>query len=164
MGFIIKCLGSAAVLAFALALLRGYKAYLAKRREECDGFLAVIEAVRDGVNYFLSPLGRIFERFCDGKTTLSKISERIRDGESPKDAFEKEKRGLHIGECGKEILSNFFSALGRGYKDGVVALSEACRAKFEEYSENCRQEDEKSARLAATLAFGGALALIILFI
>lgn len=164
MGFILKVFGAAATLLFALGILRGYKRYLARRREECDVFLALIDAVRDGVDYFLSPLKRIFEKFCSGDSVPSRISKRICDGESPREAFEKEKSGLHIGESGKEILSGFFSSLGRGYRDGAVALSEACKKKFSEYAEESEREDEKNSRLAGVLIIGGALALIILFI
>jgi len=162
--FIIKVLGAAATLGFALLLLRGYKRYLASRRLECEGFISVFDAVRDGVDYFLSPLKKIFGRFCEGDSPLSRISKRICEGESPKAAFEKEKGGLHIGEAGREILSGFFSALGQGYKDGAVALSESCKKKFEKYNAERERDDEKNARLAAALIIGGALALVILFI
>ena len=164
MTFIIKIFGAVAICVFALRLLRGYKRYLEKRKAECEGFILVIEAVRDGVDYFLSPLKRIFERFCEGDSPLARISKRICGGESPKTAFESEKDGLHIGESGKDILSGFFSSLGRGYKDGAVSMSEACKKKFEKYSAEREREDEKNARLATTLVVGGALAVIILFI
>ena len=164
MSFFVKILGAVATLGFALALLRGYKYFLKKRKEEREGFLALFDAVRDGVNCFLSPLARIFSGFCEGDSTLARISRRIKAGESPKSAYNAEKGGLHIGEAGKEILSGFFSALGRGYKDGEVALNESARKRFLEYSEACDIEDEKSARLAGALAFGAALGIIILFI
>ena len=164
MSFLIKSFGAVAVLAFALALLRGYKFYLRKRKEEREGFISLFEAVRDEIDCFLSPLSRIFDRFTSGESTLSRISARIKSGESPKTAFEKEKGGLHIGDTGKEILSGFFSALGRGYREGAVAMSEACRKRFLEYSEISDAEDEKNAKLAGVLVVGAALGIIILFI
>lgn len=164
MSFLIKIFGAVATLLFALMLLRGYKYFLKKRKEERDEFLVLFDAVRDGVGCFLSPLSSIFSRFCEGDSTLARISRRIKDGESPKSAYNAEERGFHIGEAGREILSSFFSSLGRGYKDGEVAMCQSVGKRFFEYSESADKEDEKSARLAGALTVGAALGIIILFI
>jgi hypothetical protein len=105
MSFLIKIFGAAATLLFALMLLRGYKYFLKKRKEEREEFLVLFDAVRDGVGCFLSPLSSIFSRFCEGDSTLARISRRIKDGESPKSAYNAEERGFHIGEAGREMLS-----------------------------------------------------------
>lgn len=164
MGFLIKSFGAAATLMFAFALLRGYKSYLEKRKKEREGFISLFEAVRDDIDCFLSPLSKIFERFTSGESTLSRISLRIKNGESPKFAYNAEKDGLHVGDVGKEILAAFFSSLGKGYREGAVAMSESCRKRFLEYSEISDVEDEKNAKLAGALTVGAALGIIILFI
>ena len=152
------------MLGFSLLVLRAYKAYLGRRKEECEGFGQIIDAVRDGVDYFLSPIGRIIERFESGESMTAKFAENVKSGDSPEKAFDKIKEKLAIGREGREILGKFFASVGRGYKDGAVKIADACRKKFTEYTEKTAEEDEKSAKLTTALVIGGALGLILLFI
>ena len=161
---IFKLFGAALLLGFSLLVLRAYKAYLGRRKEECEGFGQIIDAVRDGVDYFLSPIGRIIERFESGESMTAKFAENVKSGDSPEKAFDKIKEKLAIGREGREILGKFFASVGRGYKDGAVKIADACRKKFTEYTENTAEEDEKSAKLTTALVIGGALGLILLFI
>lgn len=152
------------MLGFSLLVLRAYKAYLGRRKEECEGFGQIIDAVRDGVDYFLSPIGRIIERFESGESMTAKFAENVKSGDSPEKAFDKIKEKLAIGREGREILGKFFASVGRGYKEGAVKIADACRKKFTEYTEKTAEEDEKSAKLTTALVIGGALGLILLFI
>ena len=161
---IFKLFGAALLLGFSLLVLRAYKAYLGRRKEECEGFGQIIDAVRDGVDYFLSPIGKIIERFESGESMTAKFAENVKSGDSPEKAFDKIKEKLAIGREGKEILGKFFASVGRGYKDGAVKIADACRKKFTEYTEKTAEEDEKSAKLTTALVIGGALGLILLFI
>jgi hypothetical protein len=161
---IFKLFGAALLLGFSLLIIRAYKAYLERRREECKGFGQIIDAVRDGVDYFLSPIGKILERFESGETLAAKFAKDVKSGESPEKAFEKIREKLAIGREGREILGKFFASVGRGYKDGAIKIAEACRKKFTEYTEKSALEDEKSKKLTAALVIGGALGLILLFI
>ncbi|MBQ2875601.1 MAG: hypothetical protein IJE25_01185 [Clostridia bacterium] len=161
---IFKLFGAALLLGFSLLVLRAYKAYLGRRKEECEGFGQIIDAVRDGVDYFLSPIGRIIERFESGESMTAKFAENVKSGDSPEKAFDKIKEKLAIGREGREILGKFFASVGRGYKDGAVKIADACRKKFTEYTEKTAEEDEKSAKLTTALVIGGALGLILLFI
>ena len=161
---IFKVFGAALLLGFSLLVLRAYKAYLGRRKEECEGFGQIIDAVRDGVDYFLSPIGRIIERFESGESMTAKFAENVKSGDSPEKAFDKIKEKLAIGREGREILGKFFASVGRGYKDGAVKIADACRKKFTEYTEKTAEEDEKSAKLTTAVVIGGALGLILLFI
>lgn len=161
---IFKLFGAALLLGFSLLVLRAYKAYLGRRKEECEGFGQIIDAVRDGVDYFLSPIGRIIERFESGESMTAKFAENVKSGDSPEKAFDKIKEKLAIGREGREILGKFFASVGRGYKEGAVKIADACRKKFTEYTEKTAEEDEKSAKLTTALVIGGALGLILLFI
>ena len=161
---IIKLIGSAMLLGFALLATKAYKKCIARRQSECDVFLTMIDAVRDGVDYFLSPAAKIFRRFAEGNSRPAAFAKMVIDGVSPGEAFARIKNSLAVGREGREILGKFFESFGRGFKDGAVAMSEDCKKKFSEYSERCEVEDEKNTRLATALMLGGALGVIILFL
>ena len=160
----VRCIGAAALLFCSVIVIRGYRGFLARRRQECDELLLIMRGLRREVEHFLTPLCKIFAKFASDKSVPSGMASRIADGMLPEEAFLESRDRLAVGEDGKEILGDLFSGLGQGYKDGAVAHISSCEKRFDEYVRHIKDEYEKNGRLVAVLVLGAALGLVILFI
>ena len=164
LGAVFKIFGAAVVLGFALLTIMGYRSFLNKRSEERESFRRMLSAFRDGVDCFLLPIGKILEGMKADVGAIAELRRLIKNGDTPASAFDKIRDKLYMGNEGKEILKGFFSELGRGYKNGVVTLCESAQRRFDESCNKSDGDDEKNAKLYATLIIGGALGIVILFI
>lgn len=162
-GEIVRFFGACALLLSSLAVIRSYKAYIARRGREIDALCRVIDRIYDMVDLFLSPVKRIFSGFdCEDENTNELIRD-IESGATPEAAYAKIEGRLAVGKEGKEILKRLFSDLGKGYKEGALSLVEGCRRRFSEYRDTSLAEDERSVKVVSALIVGCCLGVILLF-
>jgi hypothetical protein len=163
-GEILKYIGAAALLVGAFLVIRRYKAHHAERKREILAFSLLIDRIYDMVDLFLAPVRRIFEGVSTGVESADELARHIEDGEAPQQAYVGVKDKLSVGEEGKRILEQLFLGLGKGYRDGALALVESCRKRFADYKKAAEEEDEKSSKVVSALVIGCTVGVIILFI
>ena len=164
MSFALKIIGGACVLIAAAAMARLYDAFSKRRLSECESFISLLEHIRSEISCFLSPKERIFRGYEDENLERVGFLPLVREGEDMGDAFDKISQRLLVGKSGLDILASFFSGLGRGYKDGAMALGERCIAEFRKYYESLKDESEKNVKLFRTVIIGLGLGILILLL
>ena len=161
---LISTLGACGLIFAAIMLSRLYRTYLKSKREEGRELLLMIERIRDGVDYYLTPIKDVLESLAEQSSICRKMHDYIAQGKKPYEAYLELSDGLRISKDGKEILDGFFSRISAGYREGVVAVAEEARVRFAAYLETSSEEDEKSGKMVSALLVGGALAFVLLFI
>ena len=160
----LRYVGAICIVVCAFLLSRSYSSYIKRRVSECECFLLLISHVEKMIRCFLSPVSDIFSKFeCNEAKVMSFVCG-VRDGKALSDAFAECECELALGKDGKKILSELFSELGRGYKDGTLSLVASARSELEKYTAREREEGEKNLKLATALLVGGAVGVVLLFL
>ncbi len=164
MSDVFKYFGALSVIVCAFLISRSYSLYLKRGVRECECFLSLLQRIEGAIRCFLSPVGEIFSGFECSEGSVMEFVNDVRSGKTVKDAFSEREATLAVGKEGKKILSELFSELGRGYKDGTVALISAARSEMEKYTLSAGEEEKKNSKLVAALLLGGAVGALLLFL
>lgn len=163
MNFFIKILGSAFLLVAVLAMTREYEMFLKKRFDVCRGFIELLSHIRRKIDGYLTPATELLDGFECKALTETGYVDRAREKGISSAYFELE-GSLHLDAAVQSCLSSFFSDFGKDYKEGTLKLLDLSIGRLSEYTERLSAENERSLKLARTLAAAVALGLIILII
>ena len=156
--------GGAILLLCALYIGKEYKRYVDRRIEEEEGFLAFLSHAREEIAMYLSPQKTLSSRFKN--ESLSKIGflEEANRGGGLKDAFLECKNRLSIGKEAKELLFEFFSGFGQGYKEQEIKRIDSYSSRLSKLFDADRAELPKTAQMVSTLLLAGAVGVFILLL
>ncbi len=160
----LRYVGAICIVVCAFLLSRSYSSYMKRRVSECECFLLLISHAEKMIRCFLSPITDIFSGFECGEESVMAFVCDVRGGKALSDAFAERECDFALGKDGKKILSELFSELGRGYKDGTLTLVASARSELEKYTVREREEGEKNSKLATALLVGGAVGVLLLFL
>lgn len=164
MSVFLKYFGAVCITACALITSRSYTRYIKRRVGECECFCRLAERIESMIKCYLSPVGDIFSGFECGERAVMDFVTEVRRGVPLKEAYIAAEKKLSVAAEAKRILSELFSTLGHGYKDGVLKLVSEAREELEKHLASEREEGEKNSKLALALLFGGAVGILLLFI
>ena len=162
MNWIFRYTGALFIMICVFFINRGYREYLERGAKVRAGFIELINRLRHKIDCYMSTVPEAIEDFVC--LPIEELLSSVRDGEQIGAAFARMKNKFRIGREGEEILDRFFSDVTVGYKDTVVSAAVLARERLVEYDEKMRAEDEKSAKITASLLFGLGLGTVILLI
>lgn len=146
----------------ALLCGREYSAYADRRLRECEGYLTLVSYIEKMIDSYLAPLSVIFRDFECEALTENGFLPAVRSGVSPGEALGEKK--LLIPEDIRELLCDYFSGFGKGYKDAELSRTRKAREELEKMVENERASLEKSVKVIRALLLGVAAGIAILII
>lgn len=159
-----RYVGLALVILAAVILTSSYRAVLSARVATLESYMALILHIRSRVSGYLEPPSVWAESFGKEGDGVRAFVERVRQGESPADAYLALRDGLSLSREAKEAIGSFFSGLGR---EGVEAERKSMDIGVDKLSallEKERDECEERGRIAAVMALmlsaGGAILII----
>ena len=157
-------LSMAALSGAALLLLRAYLAYLTAARDECLGFLSLLNELERSMSLYLEAPRPVFERASRGVAALSPFAEGLGEGMTPAEAFAAAVGKLSLPEEAARVLREYFSRVGEGYLDGELRALRRAISELEPVAERSRGELEKRGRVAGVLIFSALAGAFILFL
>ncbi len=161
MSFYLTALGSALLLLVAFLVGKGYAGYADEREREYEGFISLLEHLKEQLECYLKGGAAMLEGFFSDR--LSALGFFEGEGDAPS-RFERIKKRLTLDIDSRKLLERFFSALGSGYREveseRIDRTLDALRKKYNTYA--C--EKEKNVKLVRVLLLAGAMGLIIFLI
>ena len=143
---------------------REYNRYVERRIGELDGFVAFLNHAKSEISMYLTPAKRISRGFQNEILERLGFLSAIESEGNISRAFLSCYGGLSIGKEAKELLSEFFSEFGQGYREQELARIDRFRSDLEKILERDREELPKNARMVSTLLLAGALGIFILLL
>lgn len=164
MNDILRLFGGGLILVGAIVAGREYSSYTARRLGQYQGFVALLSHIEGMISRFLAGGEELFRSFSHPFLEETELLRRLREGESPYDAFAATEDKLLIGERERESLSVFFKELGSGYRESEIERVSALRAELSAGYKEEKAALEKSRSVVNTLLMGGAMGIFILLI
>ena len=128
-----------------------------KHIEQLLGFISLIGFIESQISNFNLPIPEILKK--TDRKILSDCG--LGAGEENSLFSLHEKKDLLLDEKEKKVVFEFADSLGRSYRDGQIALCRASLSELEKLSRERKEDYPKKIRLALTLSFCAAFALII---
>ena len=163
MTYLVKIIGSALLLYAALFLTREYEGSLGKGLRVCRGFCELIAHIRRRIDGYLTPANDLLNGFECGALDETGYISKARERGLCAAYFELEAE-LPLDGRVRGALSGFFSDFGKDYKEETVKAADAVLEALREHIGAIVKENERSVRLARTLAVAAVLGIIILLI
>ena len=160
----VKLAGAALLLIFSLYVGREYTRYVEKRLSALRGVIALVAYARGRIEGFLTPKEGLWRDFNNEADALAPFFALINEGVCPPDAFNMKKDDLPLSREAKKILADFFSALGRGYKESELLL---CRKTEEALTRIYTLEEAelpKNAKAVRVILLAVSLGVMILLL
>ena len=148
----LKLFGMASIILSSVAASRTLIEQERKRVAQIDSFMAIIRYIRDQIDCYSAPIGRIFaecpRHFFDG---LGGYQGEISFGQLL------ERHEFTVDGEGKRILFEFSDSLGKNYRDRQIRLCDSAIVALEGYRKT-KERDlsvKKKAITVLCLALGG---------
>ena len=159
-----RFLGMALVMLAALWFSRSFAAYVRRRVEECEGYLALFTFMRGEINCHLRPVSAWCREFSDPALVASGFLPALTATGSLSGAWETCARASVLPEEGRRILSAYFSSFGRWYREDELKLLEYYTGEWDRLLAKIKQEAPRSIRLLRTPCASAANAAVILLL
>lgn len=148
----------------ALYISREYEKYLNRRVAEYNGLAELISHAAGMIARFLAHGGDLWRDFENASLEKCGLLPALRRGACLADAFDECQGKMSLSAEEKQRWSAELHKLGRGYKDGELAmlsdLGQAISAEAGAEAESA----EKNVKVARALLLGGALTVVIIII
>ncbi len=162
---LIKAITALLVLFVAKTLSAEYKKYMEVKNALNDGFVALLEFIR---NELSCRLRAVSEWACEFENealfNAGFISELSETGSLLKAFSSTKARMPMLGGDATRLLEAYFSAFGRSYKEDEEKNAERVYNEMSRIAAKERAESERSVRAVRILCYGAALGIIILFL
>ncbi len=163
--YILKAFAALMVLFVTHIITKGYKGFISKKGEICDGFLSLLAFIKTE----LSCRGRAvaewaseFENAALGE--IGFIGELTESGNLHKAFLRAKESAAMMSHDMIRVLESYFLSFGNSYRNEEEG--EACRVfdELKRISEAEKTEAQKSMRAVKTISYAIALGIIVLFL
>ena len=147
-----------------MAFIRGYAAYMKKRRLESEDFYRLLEAIRKSMSTRLSTPKEALASISVESQGAEHFRELVVSGETLSDAFSRLSPSTSLSRGCSGMLSEYFAAFGRGYLDEELRCADEFILRFGKEIERervCGANDERVVRSVAIAVTLGVIILII---
>ncbi len=161
--FILKAIGSVAILSSAVFWSVSQKKRDVERLRRLEAQIAFVRFVRDRIDRYLTPISEIL-RDCDESVLLGIC---IGCEESECIDIEALRRLLRSGDFyadGGEIMDSFLSSLGLSYREGELAGCDICLRELNSVYEKLQKELPRERKGRCVLALCLAAGIVIILI
>lgn len=156
--------GAILIMLSALWLSRAYRDYLDKGVRELRGFISLITHIEAKVGCFLTPSDGLWSTFSDTALVQNGFLSALESGKTLSEAFEDCSSSLTVRTEERELLSDFFSSFGTGYRDTETNRCQRVLKALSTSLSSYEERAEKDKSIASALLLGGALAIVIMII
>lgn len=147
-----KIIGSILIFLSSLLCTYYYEKSLKTKISHLEDIIAFISYAKSKIEYFSLPINQIYEKY----ESKSKLINNLINSKSAEGAdFDKES---------KKIVSEFFGALGNGFKKEQIALCEYTNDVLSSNLAKSKEEYPKKIKIFRSLALFTGISLIILLV
>ena len=164
MSFLIKSIVIVLLSVLCMTLVRGYSAYMKKRRHESRELLYLLEAVRKSMSTRLSTPREALASVAVDSPCVEEFRARVASGERLSEAFSCVEKSLSVSRACREMLSVYFADFGGGYLEDEVRCADEFLSRYLAEVEREEREGADDLRVVKSIAIAVTLGVIILII
>ncbi|MBR2466417.1 MAG: hypothetical protein IKB38_05760 [Clostridia bacterium] len=162
---LIKAITAVLVLFVAKTLSSEYKKYMEAKNAVNDGFVALLDFIRNELSCRLRSVPQWACEFENEALFDAGFISELSETGSLSRAFSNTRQRLPmLGGDAARLLESYFSSFGRSYKDDEEKSAERVYNEMSRIAVKERAESERSVRAVRILCYGAALGIIILFL
>lgn len=164
MSYLIKPIVIVLLSALCMTLIRGYGGYMKRRRLESKELLRLCEAIRKSIATRLSTPRETLRDVSGLSPAVERMRELVVSGKSLSEAFSSVSRSLAISPACREMLSEYFAAFGKGYRDDELRCADEFAERYRSELQREESAGETDARVVKSVIIAVTLGIIILII
>ena len=164
MRYLIKPIVIALLDILCAVFIRGYGAYMKRRRLESRELLHLLEILRKSMSTALSTPRQALSSVTVTSTAVESFRSLVCSGESLYDAFCKARGGMSVSRACLEMLSEYFASFGKGYLDDEIRYADDMIERYLALVEREESAGDNDIKVVKSIAVAITLGVIILII
>lgn len=164
MSYLIKPVVIVVLSAICMWVIRGYGAYMKKRRLESRELLRLSEAIRKSVATRLQTPKEALSRISCRSGAAEGFRRLVVSGKTLYEAFSETEGSFSLSRGCREMLSEYFASFGKGYLDEEIRCADEFIERYRAEVEREELAGEADERVARSIAIAVTLGIIILII
>jgi hypothetical protein len=165
MKFLIKAICILALSVLCWVVIKGYSRFMKKRLSESLDMLTVIEAVRRGIaTRLMTPRECLSAELSLSSLGVLEFCKQVSCGKTLSEAFSAGKPSLSLSRECRDILSEYFSSFGTGYREDEIRLADDVIERYGARLSEERAQGVGDAKVFKSVAVAVTLGVIILII